>query len=100
MKTKLKHSGEIDVTETARRCGFKMRVVLSRRLWDFIEGPPDACRDEAETLRATRPVTEDGESGIAVRTRRQFRSSSSDAESDFRVCAAALLTMTTNSTWP
>jgi hypothetical protein len=38
------------VTETARRCGFKMRVVLSRRLWDFIEGPPDACRDEAETL--------------------------------------------------
>ena len=40
MKTELKHSGEIDVTETAVRCGFKMRVVLSRRLWDFIEGPP------------------------------------------------------------
>jgi hypothetical protein len=50
MKTELKHSGEIDVTESAKKLGFKMRVVLSRRLWDFIEGPPDACRDEAETL--------------------------------------------------
>jgi hypothetical protein len=50
MKTGLMHSGEIDVTETAKTLGFKMQVVLSRRLWDFIEGPPDACRAEAETL--------------------------------------------------
>jgi hypothetical protein len=90
MKTGLKASDEIDVTDTARKFGFEMRVVLSRRLWDFIEGPPDAGRDEAETLEQIQRLLK-----TASRELRCGPGVNFDfivgRRGDFRVCAVALI---------
>ena len=90
MKTELKHSAEIDVTETARRFGFKMRVVLSRRLWDFIEGLPDAGRDEAETLERLNRLLKTASRELQCEPGVNF-DFILGRRGDFRVCAAALI---------
>jgi hypothetical protein len=90
MKIEMEQSGEIDVTKTAKTFGFKMQVVLSREVWELIDGAPHNSRDEAETPERLRQLLKTVSRELRWVPRSNFKFIFG-RRGDFRVGAVTLL---------